>query len=132
MSLTVPKEPRLLSFDPAQNFLAPIFEDEITRSIWLLISSLHIVDDRKTPKWCRYLAARIRESPPKLPVDLFELIRKANSMQGPGPAYVTESLQECELFVIRMFDAVTGRRPVEYKLLLPGTPEREEYDRNRA
>lgn len=130
--LQVPEEPRLLGFDPAASPLAKLFEDEIARSIWLLVSYQHLVDYRETPMWCRQLADRIREKSPQTPRDLFELIRTTNMLIFSNSQYILGPYQDVEALVTRMLEAVTGRKPIEYKLLLPGTPEREAYDLARA
>lgn len=115
-TLSVPREPRRLGFDPSTMFLNQVFQDDIARSIWLLVSAQHLVGE-DLADWSLYLARMIRKHKPASVRDLFKLIEETNSILSRGiPGYITGTYEEVWMFVERLLGAVHGSRPVQFTI----------------
>jgi hypothetical protein len=117
--LSVPLEPRRLGFKPEETFLREVFQDDIARSIWLLVAAQHLTGE-DLADWSLMLARSIRSREPKTPEKLFVLINELNSMiGGRDGSYVKGDYVHVKLFVERLFDAVIGKNPVTYTVEVP-------------
>ncbi len=124
----VPKEPIILAFYPergADMEVRTVFGDEVARSVWLMVRPGCLIGDDFSG-FCTRAAARIRKSPPKDPQDLYVLLRLVSM---DAQAYFPGSYEEHEAFMTRLFEAVTGARPIRYKTIELGSPEHAKWKR---
>ena len=121
--LLIPREPRRLGFEPSETFLKEVFESDVARSIWLLVSAQHLVGE-DLRSWSMNLTHLIRANNPQSPKELHALIARLNHMRGRDAQYVQGSYDDVRAFVSRLFSAVKGTAPVEYRVELPETPSK--------
>ena len=124
MEMELPREPLILNFNPEHSEVDTgvlmVFRDEVAKSLWLLIKAGHLTNQH-FPEWCIYTAMRIRATNPRTPQDLFLLFRGTNFAFGGG--FFLGTWEDNGKFLTRILQAVTGERPVKYKVILPSSPE---------
>jgi hypothetical protein len=113
----VPKEPILLGFEPGDvngdMGVIMVFRDKIAKSIYLMIKPGHLTN-QYFPEYCMKTAELIRSEKPKNPQSLFNLMK----LHHEGRAFFRAPFEETQTFMERLFEAVTGKRPIVYKVEL--------------
>jgi len=111
--ITTRTEPIVLDFDP-NSVTTPlnvyiVFRDHAPRSVWLLMRS----DSNPSPSTqeCLRVGDSINRNRPGTVQDLFDIIRKESRFLSGDYAEHADLLE-------RLFQAVTGVRPVEYLVKL--------------
>jgi hypothetical protein len=124
--VSLPREPLVLSFDPTipsrdgDGLIQKVFEDEIARQVWLLVKPGHLTNEH-FPRTCIAVADAIRGSKPRTPAELFYIVRHFQILSNAGDESSYYN------FMSRLLEGVLGNSPVQYRVILPDTPEDLEY-----
>lgn len=129
-SVQVPRLPIILSFDPLTSEnkeIRKVFRNRIAYQLWLAIKAGHIVHG-KFNKWCLAKANEISKTPPSSPEELVILLR-ARSIDAPQDAVLSwgTSNEDYEPLMTLILDGIRESAPLQYKVILKGTPKEKEY-----
>ena len=117
MMTQVPDEPIGLGFDPAKSVdpvFQEVFKDPVAWSVWLMIKATHRVCQHFND-WCLMVAKRIKEKKIVLARDLHQIIHPRVSF-SPEAQFLSDKFEESETFLERLAKAITGERPIQYKI----------------
>ena len=129
-SVPVPRQPIVLAFNPLtaeDKEVGKVFRDRIAYQLWLAIKSGHIVHGNFN-KWCLAKANEIAKERPSTPEQLVKLLR-ARSLDQPHDAVLSwgTSDEDYNSLMIRILAGVNGLTPMQYRVIIPNTPEEKEY-----
>jgi len=127
MRKELPKEPINIGFNPEREGsmdmgVLMVFRDDIARTLWLMIKPQHLTDQH-FPEFCMKTADVIRRREPRSARELFSILC--------GQPYFNCSFEEAEVFLERIHLAVTGKKPIRYRVVLPGSAEERKLHRIR-
>ena len=102
-----------------------MFEDEVARSIWLLVAAQHLVGE-DLASWSFMLARYVKQDKPNSPQRLHTLIQRTNSMMSgrDGQYVIAREYFDEKPFIDTLCRAVVGGEHVTFMVEVPATPSR--------